>query len=435
MKILNSVDNKKYELSGKTIAIYNCGPTVYNYVHIGNVRPLIIFDVLYRYLLKNNKKVAFYHNITDIDDKIINAAKQNNTTEQKISQKYTQAYLDLFSILNIKKMEMPKVSDHIQDIITYIQNLIDAGFAYVVGNDVYFDVMKIPNYGKISHQNIKNLLNGVRKDNNENKRHPLDFVLWKATNEGLSWNSPWGQKGRPGWHTECCVMINKYLGQQITIHGGGVDLKFPHHENENAQNYALFKKDIAKYWMHVGHVNINGEKMSKSLNNFILVKDIVNKDNANGLRWFFYKTKYQHPLNFTVNSLNEAISEVNRLTDALAAAKTILLANKKFKNIQVPFDPEFIKAIEDDLNLPNALAQLSSMQKQLNILIRQMNFEDSLKVYMKLVQCLDVLGISLAKYEHDKHIDLINQWHKATLAKDYNAVDKYREQLKKVNLF
>ncbi|MBQ6970609.1 class I tRNA ligase family protein [bacterium] len=161
--------------------------------------------------------------------------------------------------------------------------------------------------------------------------------------------------------------------------------------------------------MHVGHVNINGEKMSKSLNNFILVKDIVNKDNANGLRWFFYKTKYQHPLNFTVNSLNEAISEVNRLTDALAAAKTILLANKKFKNIQVPFDPEFIKAIEDDLNLPNALAQLSSMQKQLNILIRQMNFEDSLKVYMKLVQCLDVLGISLTKYEHDKHIDLINQ--------------------------
>ncbi|MBQ6970611.1 class I tRNA ligase family protein [bacterium] len=186
MKILNSVDNKKYELSEKTIAIYNCGPTVYNYVHIGNVRPLIIFDVLYRYLLKNNKKVAFYHNITDIDDKIINAAKQNNTTEQKISQKYTQAYLDLFSILNIKKMEMPKVSDHIQDIITYIQNLINAGFAYVVGNDVYFDVMKIPNYGKISHQNIKNLLNGVRKDNSENKRHPLDFVLWKATNEGLS---------------------------------------------------------------------------------------------------------------------------------------------------------------------------------------------------------------------------------------------------------
>lgn len=435
MKILNSVDNKKYELKDKTITIYNCGPTVYNYVHIGNIRPLIIFDVLYRYLLKNNKNVAFYHNITDIDDKIINAAKQNNTTEQNISQKYTQAYLDLFKILNIKKMEMPKVSDHIQDIITYIQKLIDAGYAYIVSNDVYFDVKKNAGYGKISHQNIKNLLNGVRKDNNENKRFPLDFVLWKATKEGLNWNNPWGQKGRPGWHTECCVMINKYLGQQITIHGGGVDLKFPHHENENAQNYALFKKNIAKYWMHVGHVNINGQKMSKSLNNFILVKDIVTKDNANGLRWFFYKTKYQHPINFTNESLNEAIAEVNRLTDSMAVAKTILLANKKFKNVKTQLDPEFAKAVADDLNLPNALAQLSILQKQLNTLIRQRNFDDSLKVYMTLVSCLDILGISLTKYKHNEHIELINQWYKATLKKDYNAVDKYRGQLKKVNLF
>ena len=434
IKISNSIDNQKYELNMDTITIYNCGPTVYNYVHIGNIRPLITFDVLYRYLLKINKKVLFYHNITDIDDKIIKAAQENNTTEMKISQKYTKAYLDLFSLLNIKKMQNPKVSDHIPDIIAYIEKLVEAGYAYVVGSDVYFDVKKIKNYGKISHQSIQHLIDGVRKENKDNKRYPLDFVLWKETNEGLNWESPWGQKGRPGWHTECCVMINKYLGEQITIHGGGVDLKFPHHENENAQNFALFKKDIAKYWMHIGHVNIQNQKMSKSLNNFILVKDIVNDKNANGMRWFFYKTRYQHPINFTNENLQQSINEIDKLTDALAIAKTILIGNQQFNDGLCQLDKEFVVAIEDDLNFPNVVTRLLKLQKELNGLIRQKQFAQSMQIYSNIVEGLEILGINLSKYKHNDYLELIKKWHQASLDKDYATIDKYREQLKQVKL-
>ncbi len=429
MKILSSNDNKKHELNNKTVTIYNCGPTVYNHVHIGNVRPLITFDVLYRYLEKTGKKVKYIHNITDVDDKIINAAIQSGVSEKTLANKYLSAYKNLFNVLNIKKVNMPKVSEHIDDIIKYIQKQIKNGSAYVSDGDVYFNIQKLNNYGHISHKNIDELLDGTRKTNKGNKRFPLDFALWKKTDVGIKWKSPWSQ-GRPGWHTECCVLINLLVGDHVTIHGGGVDLKFPHHENENAQNYALFKRDIADVWMHVGHVNVNGVKMAKSLGNYIFVKDIVTKDNANGLRWFFYKTRYQHPINFSKQLLEEANNEINRIVSSLAVAKTYLLVNKKFKLIKkASLNKDFSQALNDDLNLPNAITCVLSEVKELNLTIRTKDWNKANGVYNTITQELDILGIVWNKYKHKSNLKLISKWAKAVKEKKYDVADVTRKQL------
>lgn len=433
MKILSSSDNNKHDLSDKKVTIYNCGPTVYNYVHIGNARPLITFDVLYRYLEKIGKDVTYVHNITDVDDKIINAALKENITEKELSTRYYNAYLDLFDILNIKKMTMPKVSDHIQDIIDYVQKQIDNGSAYVADGDVYFDIQKLPNYGHISHKNIDDLLDGARKENKGNKKFPLDFALWKKTDVGIKWKSPWSE-GRPGWHTECCVLINLLIGDHVTIHGGGVDLKFPHHENENAQNFALYKKDIADIWMHVGHVNVDGVKMAKSLGNFIFVKDIVTKDNANGLRWFFYKTRYQHPINFSKAMLEEANNEIKKLVSSLSVAKTYLIANNKFNLADVNFSKEFDNALADDLNLPNAITEVLNQFKLLNTGVRSKDWTKANEMFSILTEELNVLGIVWNKFEHDKNASLIKQWKEAVDNKQYDVVDKLRKQLQEKGL-
>ena len=433
MKIYSSSTQKQYELRDQMITIYNCGPTVYNYVHIGNVRPLIVFDVLHRYLLKIGKKVKFVHNITDVDDKIIAAAKKANISEKELSTKYLDAYLSLFDLLNIKKLIMPKVSDHIDDIIKYIQKLIAKNAAYVVDGDVYFDIQRISNYGHISHKNITELLNGSRKENKENKKYPLDFVLWKKTNVGINWNSPWS-KGRPGWHTECCVLINMLIGEHVTIHGGGIDLKFPHHENENAQNFALFNKDIANIWMHIGHVNVDGAKMSKSLNNFILVKDIITKENANGLRWFFYRTKYEHPINYSTKLLEESNIEINKLIKTLAIAKTYLLANKKYQICKSNLNDKFAKALDNDLNLPIAIREILEEVKQLNIGLRCKDWTNVNKIYSSMTEELRILGIKWDRFNHQKHQKLIIEWKKSIDIKDYKKIDETRTKLQKVNL-
>ncbi len=431
MKIFNSSTNTKIDLSGRKITIYNCGPTVYNYVHIGNVRPLIVFDVLYRYLLSLNKDVLYVQNITDVDDKIINAAAEANITEKELTDKYTKAYLDLFTLLNVKPLLMPKVSDHIEEIQEYIQQLIDKGVAYVEKGDVYFDVSKVKNYGHVSHQNIDELLEGVRKGNKQYKRNPLDFVLWKQTDRGINWKSPWSV-GRPGWHTECCVLINKYVGDHVMIHGGGVDLKFPHHENENAQNYALYGRDIADIWMHVGHINVNGAKMSKSLHNFILVKDIVTKDNANGLRWFFYQAKYEQPVNFAKEQFDAAIKEVNNVVKSLAVAKTWLITNNVDKHEIVKLNNEFNECLADDLNLPNAITVVLQQVRDLNRLVREKNYAEANTLRCNIMKELDVLGIRYDVVEHD--VELIKKWKEALDSKDFTNGDKYRAELIKKGL-
>jgi len=428
MKVYSSSTNKEYELSDKKITIYNCGPTVYNYVHIGNARPLITFDVLYRYLEKIGKEVIYVHNVTDVDDKIINQAAKDGITEKELADKYLEAYISLFGILNIKPLTMPRVSDHIQDIIDYVKKQVDKGTAYVSGGDVYFDIQKCPNYGHISHKNIDELLDGARKENKENKKYPLDFALWKATDKGINWDSPWS-KGRPGWHTECCVLINLLIGDHVTIHGGGVDLKFPHHENENAQNYALYNRDIADIWMHVGHVNVNGAKMSKSLGNFILVKDIVTKENANGLRWFFYKTKYQHPINYSKDMLDESLTEVNKVIGAMAVAKTYLMANDEFKDVKANMSSEFAAALDADLNLPNAITQILAEVKELNVALRAKDWIKVNYLYNQLVVELDVLGIVWNKFDHESSLETIKTWKEAVDSKNYEVVDKVRKEL------
>ena len=263
MKIYDSLSNKNIEVT-EPITMYCCGPTVYNDVHVGNIRPIITFDVLNRYFLFFKKQVKFVHNITDIDDKIIKTAKQNNENELELSNRYYLRYVNILKLLNIDtNMIMPKVSENLNGLISYIQELINSKHAYVSNGDVYFDVKSIDNYGCVSHQKIDELISGVRIENSSNKKSNLDFALWKKTTEGINWDSPWS-KGRPGWHSECSYFINKYFGKQVEIHGGGVDLKFPHHENENAQNLAISHLNIAKIWMHVGHININNKKMAKS---------------------------------------------------------------------------------------------------------------------------------------------------------------------------
>lgn len=434
MKIFNSCTNKMNDLTNlKQISIYNCGPTVYNYIHIGNARPLVIFDVLHRYLLEIGKEVKYIQNITDVDDKIINAAAQQNVPEHDLTVKYIKAYKDVFTLLNVKEVMMPKVSEHILDIIAYIQKLIDAKVAYVVEGDVYFDVSCIKDYGHISHQNIDELLDGVRKENKSIKKSPLDFALWKKTDVGLNWQSPWSV-GRPGWHTECCVLINKYIGECATIHGGGVDLKFPHHENENAQNEALFKKDIAETWMHVGHVNVNGVKMAKSLGNFILVNDLVNKDNANGLRWFFYQAKYEQPINYTKELFEKAVKEINNLLYNYSIAKTHLIANGQYKPYRNPLGKNFSAALEDDLNLPNAITAVMNDIKELNKVIREKNFEKANDWINSIAHELDILGINYSHLKHDDNVHLILEWKEASDAKDYAKADEIRKQLVELKL-
>lgn len=428
MKILNSSTNELVEIKDQKVTIYNCGPTVYNYVHIGNVRPLVIFDVLHRFLLNQHKEVLYIQNITDVDDKIIKAAAEEGISEKDLTTRYTHAYLDIFQLLNIKPLLMPNVSEHIEEIIAYIEALIEKNAAYVVDGDVYFDVSKINDYGHISHQNPANLMNGVRKENMSNKRNPLDFVLWKETNQGINWDSPWS-KGRPGWHTECCVLINKFAGDHVTIHGGGVDLKFPHHENENAQNKAMFGRDIADIWMHVGHINVEGSKMSKSLNNFILVKDLINIDNANGLRWFFYKAKYQQPVNFSQDLLEEANKEVKSVLKSLLVAKTYNVANNMFFSEAAQLDTSFASSLSDDLNLPNAITVLLEQIKMLNTVIREKNFLESNKLCNIIAKELEILGIKFDSQKHISSIDLIKKWKQALDAKNYTEADELRKQL------
>jgi len=278
MKIYNSLTDKIEEFTpieeGK-VTMYVCGPTVYNYVHIGNMRPVITFDMVYKYLKYLGYDVTYASNFTDINPKITMAAKELSVTEREIADKFIKAYLDDLNSYNCSEIDArPRVIDHLDDIFNFINKLIEKDYAYVKDGDVYFRVSKIKDYGVLSNQDINDLLSGARVEIDEKKENSLDFALWRKTDEGETFDSPWG-KGIPGWHTECVVMINKLFGKKIDIHAGGVDLKFPHHENEIAQSIALNDNYIANYWMHNGHININDEKMSKSLGNFILAKDFI----------------------------------------------------------------------------------------------------------------------------------------------------------------
>ncbi len=429
-KLLDAKDNLLKTLDkNKVVTMYVCGPTVYNDPHIGNIRPLLTFDVLYRLLKLQGYKIHYVHNITDIDDKIIERANVLNVSEQEITTKYTKEYLAIMEAFNAYIPEIHKVSDEIDDIIDFINKLINNKYAYIVDNDVYFDVKKVKNYGEISHNKLSDLISNVRIENEKNKKDSLDFVLWKSTNQGLRWKAPWSE-GRPGWHTECVVMINKYLGEQISIHGGGIDLKFPHHENENAQNYGVNNTCLADIFAYVGHLTINNQKMSKSLGNVVLAKDMLQQYEPEEIRWFFYQKYYGSPIDFSNEIMNDVKSQYHKIINQINIFKTkYYLKTHLLPESIMQFDDKFIAILNDDLNFANAISYIQNQTKELNKYIDNNNFQLLEKIYQFLLGDLWILGIHFKEIHTKQIIDLINEWNHYVELKDFTKSDELRKVL------
>lgn len=436
MRIYNSLTDKVEEFKpineGK-VTMYVCGPTVYNYVHIGNMRPVITFDMVYKYLKYLGYNVKYASNYTDINPKITKAAETLGMTEREVANKFIKAYEEDLKNYNCSNIDYrPRVINYLDDIFNFISKLIEKDYAYVVDGDVYFRVSKIKDYGILSNQSIEELISGSRVDIDEKKENPLDFALWRKTTEGETFTSPWGE-GIPGWHTECVVMINKLFGDKIDIHAGGVDLKFPHHENEIAQSIALNNNYIANYWMHNGHININNVKMSKSLNNFILAKDFIKEHSANVIKLAFLSTNYRQPLNLTDKVFDEALIIDNKIKTVLKSANNELNI-KNIHNIKEEKDSTFEEYMNDDFNTPNVITLLLSLVKDLNQEIRNKG-NNILTLTNKILTITNILGLSYSMPEFtEKQKETYNNWIKAREDKDFALADTLREKLVKENI-
>ena len=436
MRIYNSLADKVEEFKpineGK-VTMYVCGPTVYNYVHIGNMRPVITFDMVYKYLKYLGYDVKYASNYTDINPKITKAAETLGMTEREVANKFIKAYEEDLKNYNCSNIDYrPRVINYLDDIFNFISKLIEKDYAYVVDGDVYFRVSKIKDYGILSNQSIEELISGSRVDIDEKKENPLDFALWRKTTEGETFTSPWGE-GIPGWHTECVVMINKLFGDKIDIHAGGVDLKFPHHENEIAQSIALNNNYIANYWMHNGHININNVKMSKSLNNFILAKDFIKEHSANVIKLAFLSTNYRQPLNLTDKVFDEALIIDNKIKTVLKSANNELNI-KNIHNIKEEKDSTFEEYMNDDFNTPNVITLLLSLVKDLNQEIRNKG-NNILTLTNKILTITNILGLSYSMPEFtEKQKETYNNWIKAREDKDFALADTLREKLVKENI-
>ncbi|MCR4952179.1 MAG: cysteine--tRNA ligase [Solobacterium sp.] len=416
------------------VDMYVCGPTVYNYAHIGNARPMIVFDVLKRLFEAEGYTVTYVSNFTDVDDKIINKALEEGTTEDVIARRYIEAYQDVRTALNTELPDItPRVTETMDEIIAFIKELVDKGNAYVVDGDVYFSVDSVPTYGEISHQKLDMLEAGARIETNDMKKNPYDFALWKKTDKGIKWDSPWGE-GRPGWHTECVVMINDNLGGMIDIHGGGMDLKFPHHENEAAQQEACHGNSLANFWIHNAMVNINGEKMSKSLGNTMWAKDVVDKLGTNLTRWLVSSVHYRKELNFSDETIETARKELEKVMGPIRQADIkSQLANAVFTE---DYDKDayraFLDAMDDDMNTPNAYAVIYDTVKKLNQTLRQREIDFAAAgLYRNAVgKMLKVLGIEVEKIVIDEEgKELFAKWNEAKAQKDFASADVYRAKL------
>ena len=349
------------------VDMYVCGPTVYNYAHIGNARPMIVFDVLKRLFEAEGYSVTYVSNFTDVDDKIIKKAAEENTTEAVIAQRYIDAYQEVRTLLNTELPDItPRVTETMDKIIEFIDKLVKTGHAYEANGDVYFSVESVPTYGEISHQHMDQLEAGARIETNDQKKNPYDFALWKKTDMGIKWNSPWGE-GRPGWHTECVVMINDNIGDCIDIHGGGMDLKFPHHENEAAQQEAMHGNTLANYWVHNAMVNIDGQKMSKSLGNTMWAKDVVLSLGTNLTRWLVSSVHYRKELNFSDETIETARKELDKVLTPLK--QSYIKAALADYVMGDDYDKEsyraFLDCLDDDMNTPNAYAVIFETVKKL----------------------------------------------------------------------
>ena len=441
MRLFNTLTNKKEEFKpieeGK-VSIYICGPTVYNHAHIGNTRPMIVFDVLRRTFEYLGNDVTFVSNYTDVDDKIIEAAKAEGITEKELTDKYIKAYEDVRAGLNIEDPTYkPRVTETMPEIIDFIQALIDKGYAYEVDGDVYFRVTKVKEYGMLSGIKVEDLIAGASDRtlsvDDKKKESTTDFALWKKTDEGIQFDTPWS-KGRPGWHTECVVMINKlFKDGKIDIHGGGQDLKFPHHENEIAQSIAYNGHPIANYWMHNQMINIDGEKMSKSLGNVLWAKDLIVEFGCNVFKWLMLSTHYRNPLNLTDDVIAGVRKEVSKVENATKNASLYLQVNHvpahDYKKETVD---AMVNALEDDLNTSLALTQILDQVKVLNQVMRVREKDNDVIAteYATLVKMGDVLGFLFeGTMLSEEDIDLYEEWNAYKKEKNFDEADRVRKEL------
>lgn len=448
MKLYNTMTRKKEEfvpLHENEVRMYCCGPTVYNYFHIGNARPFIIFDTFRRYLEYKGYKVTYVQNFTDIDDKMIQKANEEGITVPELAERFIEEYFKDADALGIKRASYhPRATDHIEDIIQFIEKLIEKGYAYEVDGDVYFDTTAYEDYGKLSKQNLEELEAGARIQPGEKKKNPMDFALWKAQKPGEpAWDSPWG-KGRPGWHIECSVMATKYLGETIDIHAGGQDLTFPHHENEIAQTEALTGKPFARYWLHNGYINVDNRKMSKSLGNFFTVRDISREYDLEVVRLFMLSAHYRNPVNFSHELLDQAKSALERLYNAKNNLDHLLRQTQDRELTQQEqelydemdgYIKKFEEAMEDDINTADALAVIFDLVRDANTHLKA---ESSKKLVQKTYDVFKtlthILGIVQKKQEMtlDEEIEaLIEKRQQARAAKDWATADKIRDDLRK----
>ncbi|HBG4712915.1 TPA: cysteine--tRNA ligase [Clostridioides difficile] len=446
MKVYNTLTRAKEDfvpLEEGKVKMYVCGPTVYNYIHIGNARPFIIFDTLRRYLEYRGYDVTYVQNFTDVDDKIINRSHEEGISPEEVAAKYIKEYFVDCDGLGIKRATVhPQVTDNIQQIIEFIKELEDKGYAYAVNGDVYFDTNKFEGYGKLSGQKQEDLEAGARIEVNDQKRHPMDFVLWKAKKEGEpGWDSPWGE-GRPGWHIECSVMSKRYLGETIDIHAGGQDLTFPHHENEIAQSEARSGKTFSKYWMHNGYININDEKMSKSKGNFFTVRDISKLYDLEIVRFFMLSAHYRNPVNFSDEMLNQAKAGLERLYNTKEKLEFTLsnlvespLTEKEIELVKEldNFRQKFIDAMDDDVNTADAVSVIFELAKLINSNVDEnSSLEFAKKCLDEFNELTGVLNIVNKKKDTvlDKDIEeLIQKRTDAKKNKEFQLADDIRQQL------
>lgn len=447
MKLYNTLTRKKEEfmpIVENQVSMYTCGPTVYNYIHVGNARPMVVFDTLRRFFIYMGYDVKYIVNFTDIDDKIINRANEEGTTTKNIADKYIDAFLEDAKGLNLyeEKTIHPRATEFIDNMIEFIQELIAKGAAYNVNGNVYFNVKAANDYGKLSKKNIDDLISGARVEVSEEKGNPMDFALWKKAKEGEPyWESPWGQ-GRPGWHIECSVMSKALLGDTIDIHAGGEDLQFPHHENEIAQSETLTEKTFANYWMHNGMLNIDNKKMSKSKGNFLLVRDIKEEYDLETLRFFLLSAHYRSPINFNREVMEQMTNSLERLYNAKKNLEYLLEnTDEKEMNEQEEkilsdidgFKNQFIKSMEDDLNTADAISSIFDLVKFTNLNI-DINSSKKIvgKSYSLLCELSNVLGILNKKDEilEEEILNLIEKRTQARKNKDYKLSDEIRDQLK-----
>lgn len=446
MKFYNSLTKtrEEFEINNNHVRMYACGPTVYNYFHIGNARCFVVFDLLRRYLEYRGNKVTFVQNFTDIDDKMIKRAAEENTTVKEVAEKYIEEYFTDAKGLGVNPASVhPRATENMDEIINIIKLLVEKGYAYPAENgDVYYSARSFGGYGQLGGFDVDDLDSGARIEVGDVKRDPLDFALWKAYKEGEPWwDSPWG-RGRPGWHIECSAMVDKYLGKTIDIHCGGQDLTFPHHENEIAQSEAAFGVPFCRFFLHNGYINVDNKKMSKSLGNFFTVRDAAEKYGYAAIRFFLISSHYRSPINFTSESLSSAKASLDRLyncenalRDALASAKEEGEVGQEVAALD-SFRDKFIEAMDDDFNTADAVSALFELTRSINILLSKntMNkseLEKALALWEELSGLLGFLAPKAEKSEDDEEIEaLVQQRLEAKKAKNFALADSIRDQLR-----